>query len=110
MFGVKTANTYENLTNIYFVISPADPEKAARPGLLLNAHYDSTFGAPGAADCASCVGVLLEAARAILHDPNFPVEVPLAMLWNGGEEAFVTVSGSRLQGQWMLEVLARGPR
>lgn len=91
LFAFDLATTYDNVTNLYFTISPTDPEKAARPALLLNSHYDSAIGVPGAADCAACVAVLLEAARAILHNPGYPIEVPLVILLNAAEESFVTV-------------------
>ena len=36
-------------------ISPANSQDSG-PSLLLNGHFDSQLGSPGAGDCGSCVG------------------------------------------------------
>lgn len=41
-------NAYQNLSNVVLVIQPAATAAAARPALLLNAHFDNTLGSPGA--------------------------------------------------------------
>lgn len=45
----------------------------------------------GAADCASCVGVLLEVARALVSDPTMTLPGPVLFLLNGGEETIMQV-------------------
>lgn len=37
------------------------------PAVLLNAHFDSPPGSPGAADCGSCVGGLILFCLFIFH-------------------------------------------
>ena len=67
----------------------------------LPAHLDAaqmTCGAcTGASDCASCVGVALEAARVIAADPSIHLAAPLVFLLNGGEETFSQVQPLVLQ-------------
>lgn len=46
-FGFEIANVYVNLTNVVLRVAPADPGAAARPAVLVNAHYDSTLGSAG---------------------------------------------------------------
>ena len=78
---------------------------AAVKAVLINGHFDTTLGSPGAADCASCVGIMLEALRALIH--NQPrgggastsgdsgataprgLTAPVVFLFNGGEETFM---------------------
>lgn len=89
-FGFEIANVYNNLTNVLLVIRPMNDTR--KPSLLINAHYDSTLGSPGASDCASCVGVGYEVARTILSNASIPIECPLIFLFNGGEETLMQAS------------------
>jgi len=61
--------------------------RGAQPAgaLLLMAHYDSVVGSPGAADDASGVAAVLEAARSLAADPALPRDVIL--LFTDAEEA-----------------------
>lgn len=43
----------------------------------------------GAADCASCVAVLLEIARVLVSDPSIKLPSPVLFLFNGGEETLM---------------------
>lgn len=43
----------------------------------------------GAADCASCVAVLLEIARVLVSDPSIHLPGPVLFLFNGGEETLM---------------------
>jgi len=43
----------------------------------------------GAADCASCVAVLLEIARVLVSDPTIQLPGPILFLFNGGEESLM---------------------
>jgi Zn-dependent M28 family amino/carboxypeptidase len=56
--------------------------------VLVNGHFDTTLGSPGAADCASCVGIMLEIVRALTHATRLPA-APIVFLFNGGEETFM---------------------
>ena len=90
-FGFQIANVYNNLTNIVMVVSPTDGMSHVK-SVLVNAHYDSTMGSPGASDCASCVGIGFEVARTILMNSSIPLYGPLIFLFNGGEETLMQAS------------------
>ena len=77
--------SYAGLRNVLLTISPKGSE-AKDKALLVNAHFDSALGSPGAADCASCVAVALESARALAASPDPP---KVAVLLNGGEEVYM---------------------
>ena len=87
-FGFQIANVYNNLTNVVLMVRPKN-ETTTRDALLVNAHYDSTLGSPGASDCASCVGVGFELARTILRNKSIPLHSPIVFLFNGGEETLM---------------------
>jgi Zn-dependent M28 family amino/carboxypeptidase len=52
---------YTNMTNIIVRLS-CGPE-CDKSSILLNSHYDTTLGSPGAADDALGVGVMMEIIR-----------------------------------------------
>nr|XP_043638114.1 endoplasmic reticulum metallopeptidase 1 isoform X2 [Erigeron canadensis] len=58
------------------------------PSILLNAHFDSPPGSPGASDCGSCVASIMELAR-ITVDSGWVPPKPLIFLFNGAEELFM---------------------
>jgi hypothetical protein len=51
---------YENVTNVVCRISPSDAPASILDAVLINAHFDTAIGSPGAADDLSQVGVPLE--------------------------------------------------
>jgi len=89
-FGLEIANVYNNLTNIVLKVSPKG--SSGRKGVLINGHYDSTLGSPGASDCASCVGIGYAIAKAIIYYPDEPISSPVIFLFNGGEETLMQAS------------------
>jgi Peptidase family M28 len=103
-FGFEISNVYNGLTNIILHIAPKEVEgeggghkeenkKAFSPkSVLVNAHYDSTIGSPGASDAASCVGIALEMARTIVANSSLPLSSPMIFLFNGGEETLMQAS------------------
>ncbi|XP_074557502.1 uncharacterized protein LOC141813432 [Curcuma longa] len=58
------------------------------PSVLINGHFDSPLGSPGAGDCGSCVASMLELARVIV-DSNWIPPRPIIFLFNGAEELFL---------------------
>jgi hypothetical protein len=53
--------------------------------VLLTAHYDTTFGSPGASDDKSSVAAMLETARALASGE--PLRNDIVMIFTDGEEA-----------------------
>jgi len=88
------ANAYTNLTNVAVRVraraaAGKNLETRNSAAVLLNAHFDTTLGSPGGADCASCVGILLEQLRVLIHPGSAPPRAPIIFLLNGGEETFM---------------------
>nr|GEV21912.1 endoplasmic reticulum metallopeptidase 1 [Tanacetum cinerariifolium] len=78
---------YRNHTNIVMRVSSLE-SKDTDPSILLNGHFDSPPGSPGASDCGSCVASILEIAR-ITIDSGWVPPKPLIFLFNGAEELFM---------------------
>ncbi|XP_050206682.1 uncharacterized protein LOC126656209 [Mercurialis annua] len=85
--GYSISLAYRNHTNIVMRISSVD-SKDTDPSVLINGHFDSPLGSPGAGDCASCVASLLELAR-VTVDSGWVPPRPLIFLFNGAEELFM---------------------
>lgn len=81
------ALAYKNHTNIAIRISAAVADEDA-PAILVNGHFDSAIGSPGAGDCASCVASMLESVRLIIDSQWVPPS-PIIFLFNGAEELFM---------------------
>lgn len=74
--------------NLEVVIDPADP---AAPTLVIGAHYDSAFTAPGANDNGSGTAALLELARALADlRGKAPIRIRLAFFVNEEPPFFKT--------------------
>ncbi|CAO3570800.1 unnamed protein product [Mortierella alpina] len=82
---------YTNMTNIIVRLS-CGPE-CDKSAILLNAHYDTTLGSPGAADDALPIGVMLELIRILSQRPALKRN-SLVFLFNGGEESLQDASHS----------------
>ncbi|KAG0006003.1 hypothetical protein BGZ79_010651 [Entomortierella chlamydospora] len=82
---------YTNMTNIIVRLS-CGPE-CDKNAILLNAHYDTTLGSPGAVDDALPVGVMMEIIRIVSQRPTLKKN-SLIFLFNGGEESLQDASHS----------------
>lgn len=78
---------YRNHKNIVMRIS-SNVSEEDEPSLLVNGHFDSPLGSPGASDCGSCVASMLELSRLILESGWVPPR-PVIFLFNGAEELFL---------------------
>lgn len=85
--GHSIALAYRNHTNILMRISAADLQETD-PSVLVNAHFDTPIGSPGAGDCGSCVASMLELARLCIDSSWVPPR-PVIFLFNGAEELFM---------------------
>ncbi|KAF8937089.1 hypothetical protein BGZ58_003271 [Dissophora ornata] len=82
---------YTNMTNIIVRLS-CGPE-CDQNSILLNSHYDTTLGSPGAVDDALGVGVMMEIIRVMSQRPA-PTKNSIVFLFNGGEESLQDASHS----------------
>ncbi|KAF9369210.1 hypothetical protein CPB97_003777, partial [Podila verticillata] len=82
---------YTNMTNIIVRLS-CGPE-CDKSSILLNSHYDTTLGSPGAADDALGVGVMMEIIR-VMSLKAAPKKNSIVFLFNGGEESLQDASHS----------------
>ncbi|XP_022887666.1 endoplasmic reticulum metallopeptidase 1 [Olea europaea var. sylvestris] len=85
--GHSISLAYRNHTNILMRISSVDSQDADA-SVLLNGHFDTPPGSPGAGDCGSCVASLLELAR-LTVDSDWVPPKPVIFLFNGAEELFL---------------------
>ncbi|KAI8356061.1 hypothetical protein B0O80DRAFT_401189 [Mortierella sp. GBAus27b] len=89
--GKFVMKMYTNMTNIVVRLS-CGPE-CDQNSILLNAHYDTTLGSPGATDDALGCGVMIEIIRIMSRRPA-PKKNSIIFLFNGGEESLQDASHS----------------
>ncbi|GFP88378.1 endoplasmic reticulum metallopeptidase 1 [Phtheirospermum japonicum] len=87
--GQSISLTYRNHTNILMRISSVDSQDSD-PSVLLNGHFDTPPGSPGAAS-------LLELARLTI-DSGWTPPRPIIFLFNGAEELFMLYYGLQDDG------------
>lgn len=58
---------YSGLKHVVVRLHPKYEDSALENAILISSHIDTVITAPGAGDCSSCVGVLLELVRALSH-------------------------------------------
>nr|CAN74144.1 hypothetical protein VITISV_011748 [Vitis vinifera] len=85
--GYSISLGYRNHTNVIMRISSVNSQETD-PSVLLNGHFDSPLGSPGAGDCGSCVASMLEMAR-LTVDSGWVPPRPIIFLFNGAEELFL---------------------
>lgn len=76
-------NMYQSVQNVVVKVSAKDSK--SNNYLLVNSHYDSAPGSPGAGDDGSMVAVMLETLR-VLAKSRGPLKHPIVFLFNGAEE------------------------
>lgn len=76
---------YSGLKHVVVRLHPKYEDSALENAILISSHIDTVITAPGAGDCSSCVGVLLELVRALSHwGQGFKHSI--IFLFNTGEE------------------------
>ncbi|XP_004535852.1 endoplasmic reticulum metallopeptidase 1 isoform X1 [Ceratitis capitata] len=91
-------NMYQGVQNVVAKLSAKN--NATENYLLINAHFDSVPGSPGAGDDGSMVSTMLEVLRVIVKS-NGPLEHPIVFLFNGAEENPLQAShGFITQHKW----------
>lgn len=77
-------NVYRNVTNVVARLSWPGTSKDSS-AILVNAHFDSVPGSPGAADDGVGIAVMLESIES-LGSSSVPLARPIVFLFNGAEE------------------------
>ncbi|XP_064542360.1 endoplasmic reticulum metallopeptidase 1 isoform X1 [Drosophila montana] len=76
-------NMYQGIQNV--VVKLSEKGNTNENYLLINSHYDSVPGSPGAGDDGSMVVTMLEVMRVIAKSDE-PLAHPIVFLFNGAEE------------------------
>eukprot|EP01038_Epipyxis_sp_PR26KG_P015931 gene15931-21612_t len=96
-------NVYTNVTNVIVRLSWPKHIKSSQPSILINAHFDSFPGSPGASDDGIGVACMLEAIRTF--SVGKPLSSPILLLFNGGEESMhIAAHGFMKYHRWAQSV------
>uniref|UniRef100_A0A0K8UYI2 FXNA-like protease n=2 Tax=Bactrocera latifrons TaxID=174628 RepID=A0A0K8UYI2_BACLA len=91
-------NMYQGVQNVVAKLSAKN--NTSENYLLINAHFDSVPGSPGAGDDTSMVATMLEVLRVIAKSSG-PLQNPIVFLFNGAEENPLQAShGFITQHKW----------
>ncbi|XP_033636192.1 endoplasmic reticulum metallopeptidase 1-like [Asterias rubens] len=87
---------YKKITNIVARLSPGKDvvrqgENAHEHSLLVNGHFDTVEGSPGASDDATSCGIMLEILQNLATSSD-PVRHDIIFLFNGAEENVLPAS------------------
>lgn len=93
---------YSNVTNVMARLSSR--KSSIKSAVLVNAHFDSVPGSPGAADDGVGIAVMLEIIRT-LSSTSTALDKPIVFLFNGAEEwVHHGAHGFITQHPWAREV------
>lgn len=101
-------SSYRGIQNLIARLAPANEQASAdqKHSLLVNCHFDSAPGSPGASDDAINCAIMLEMLR-VLSRRKQPLRHPIIFLFNGAEENILQGShGFITQHEWAKEVAA----
>ncbi|EDW32410.1 GL11618 [Drosophila persimilis] len=79
----EMVNMYQGIQNV--VVKLSERNSSNENFLLMNSHYDSVPGSPGAGDDGSMVVSMLEVMR-VIAKAGEPLAHPIVFLFNGAEE------------------------
>ena len=96
---------YKNVSNVVARVS-AKAKYPAHHSILVNAHFDSTFGGPGASDDVVSCATMLEVIRCLTEsNAHIMLNHSLVFLFNGAEENFLQAShGFITQHPWAKDI------
>lgn len=101
--GASFGQLYENVNNIAVRLRP---KTGTNHDLLVNCHYDSQIGAPGASDDVVSCALMLEVLR-ILSESQENLNHGVIFLFNGAEETILQAShGFITQHPWSKTIRA----
>lgn len=99
-------SVYRKVTNILVRITPKDSYPPSNT-VLLNGHFDSVPGSPGASDDAVSCAVMLEVLRCIAQTRNLRFTHGVVFNFNGAEENVLQAShGFITQHRWVDTIRA----
>lgn len=102
-FGTSFGLAYENVNNVAVRLRPTS---GTNHDLLINCHYDTQIGTPGASDDAVSCAIMLEVLR-VLSVSNKRLMYGVVFLFNGAEETLLQAShGFITQHSWAETVRA----
>ena len=97
---------YRKITNVLVRISPKDSYPPQNT-VLVNGHFDSFPGSPGASDDAVSCAVMLEIVRCLAQTRNFNFVHGVVFNFNGAEENVLQAShGFITQHKWVETIRA----
>ncbi|CAD5118548.1 DgyrCDS7236 [Dimorphilus gyrociliatus] len=101
--GASFGQLYENVNNIAVRLRP---KSGTNHDLLVNCHYDSQIGAPGASDDVVSCALMLEVLRILSKSPE-NLNHGIIFLFNGAEETILQAShGFITQHPWAKTIRA----
>jgi Zn-dependent M28 family amino/carboxypeptidase len=80
-------------------IEPSDPGKRTNSSILLNCHFDSKPGSPGATDNVISCSVMLEILRVLSTQKELLIHNTIVFLFNGAEELGLQGAHGFVQGR-----------
>lgn len=99
-------SVYRNVTNILVRVTPKDSYPPQNT-VLVNGHFDSVPGGPGASDDAVSCAVMLEMVRCLAQTRNFHFIHGVVFNFNGAEENVLQAShGFITQHRWVETIRA----
>ncbi|XP_055921170.1 endoplasmic reticulum metallopeptidase 1-like isoform X1 [Eupeodes corollae] len=99
----EMVNMYQGVQNVVVKVGQKDSNSTSY--LLINSHFDSVPGGPGAGDDGTMVAVMLEVLRVI--SKATPLKSPILFLFNGAEENPLQASHAFItQHKWAKYVKA----
>lgn len=97
---------YTNLKHIVVRVKPASVPEAEKHSLLISSHIDTVITSPGAGDCNSNIGVMLELLRAVSHWTHGFKHSVLFLFNTGEEEGLDGAHGFITQHPWSSSIRA----
>ncbi|KAI5081712.1 hypothetical protein GOP47_0001455 [Adiantum capillus-veneris] len=103
LFKGKTL-VYSNLKHIVVRVKPSSVPEAEKNSVLISSHIDTVITSPGAGDCNSNIGVMLELLRAVSHWAHGFKHSVIFLLNTGEEEGLDGAHGFITQHPWSTTI------
>ncbi|KAG0609983.1 hypothetical protein M758_7G029700 [Ceratodon purpureus] len=97
---------YSGLEYVVVRLHPKYDDDALENAILVSSHVDTVNTAEGAGDCSSCVGVMLELARALSHWAHGFKHSVIFLFNTGEEEGLIGAHSFMTQHPWRESIRA----